>query len=89
MNFSVIKNIQFTRLAKSTGRLREFNFRKITGAPEDTFHVDVSDDRGNRIIFKMMKDAAGSWKIINENLPDWIYETESQLNDLIVEELSQ
>lgn len=88
MNLNVIKNIQFTRLAKATGRLREFNFRRIAGAPEETFHVDVSDDRGNRIIFKMQKPDSTHWKIINSGLPEWIYETEKQLNDLIEEELS-
>ena len=41
------KNIHFTRLIKAAGRLREFNFRKL---PDHLFHVDVSDERGNRII---------------------------------------
>ena len=89
MNSSVIKNIQFTRLAKATGRLREFNFRKIAGAPEETFHVYVSDDRGNRIIFKMLKDDSGAWKIANAGLPEWIQESEKQLNELIQEELAR
>ena len=89
MNSSVIKNIQFTRLAKATGRVREFNFRKIAGAPEETFHVDVSDDRGNRIIFKMLKDDSGAWKIANAGLPEWIQESEKQLNELIQEELAR
>jgi hypothetical protein len=47
MDFQLIKNIQFTRLVKAEGRLREFNFRKFQGEnSEMLFSVDVVDDRG-------------------------------------------
>jgi hypothetical protein len=87
MKIEFIKNIQFTKLVKAEGRLREFNFRKINGIKEGMFTVDVSEDRGNRIIFTMQKDASG-WKIIgNDPLPDWIKNNEAVFSELIEEEL--
>jgi hypothetical protein len=87
MNLHVTKNIQFTRLAKSFDRQREFNFRKISGAVKDTFHVDTSDDRSYRIIFQMQKDETGHWKIVNTGLPTWVYDIEERLHELIEEEM--
>jgi len=52
----------------------------------DAFSVDVSDDRGNRIMFQMQKDGS-AWHIINQGLPSWIMEQEGKLNELIEEEL--
>jgi hypothetical protein len=86
MHIQFIKNIQFTRLVKADGRLREFNFRKLNGIKEDIFTVDVSDDRGNRIIFRMQKDD-NAWKIVQQPLPEWIWKNEAVFHDLIVEEL--
>ena len=87
MRVQFIKNIHFTRLLKTNGRLREFNFRKFKGGQEDRFSVDLSDDRGNRIIFYMQKDGS-SWKITNqEEVPGWVSEKEDKLNELIEEEL--
>src|SRR5688500_9739828 len=62
MQVRFIKNIQFTKLLKAEGRQREFNFRKPNGRGEGTFTVDVVDDRGNRLIFRMEKEE-NSWKI--------------------------
>ncbi|MBS1597641.1 MAG: hypothetical protein JST75_05415 [Bacteroidetes bacterium] len=80
------KNIQFTKLVKADGRLREFNFRKTNGIQGELFTVDVSDDRGNRIMFRMQK-ADGSWKIMEQQLPAWIIENEANFHELIEEEL--
>ena len=80
------RNIQFTKLIKADGRLREFNFRKTNGLQGELFSVDVSDDRGNRIMFKMQKQD-GSWKIIDQPLPDWVKTNEANFNELIEEEL--
>ena len=64
--------------------MREFNFRKLPSTTYDQlYHVDVSDDRGSRIIFKIGKDNTGTWKILDEGLPPWIYETEPQLGQII------
>jgi len=87
MKIQFIKNIQFTRLVKAEGRLREFNFRKINGIKEGMFTVDVSDDRGNRIIFNMEKND-NQWKIVSTTpLPDWITLNEAKFEELIEEEL--
>jgi hypothetical protein len=45
---SVPKNVQFTNLIKSGGRLREFNFRRSQSANGPIFTVDVPDDKGER-----------------------------------------
>ena len=44
----------FTKLVKAGDRLREFNFRKFSD-PANFIHVDVSDERGSRHIFKMLR----------------------------------
>lgn len=86
MHVQFIRNIQFTRLVKAEGRQREFNFRKSNGLQEGLFTVDVSDDRGNRIIFHMQRED-GIWKIIKQQLPSWILDNESVYHTLIEEEL--
>ncbi|HZK64222.1 MAG TPA: hypothetical protein VFC34_08760 [Puia sp.] len=81
------RNIQFSKLVKTDNRLREFNFRKINGLHEELFTVDVSDDRGNRIMFKMHKEG-NDWTILAEQpLPDWVRNSSFKFNDLIAEEL--
>ena len=81
------KNIQFSKLVKCDGRLREFNFRKVNGLNDELFTVDVSDDRGNRIMFKMHKEGHG-WALQSGTpVPDWVRQVTPQFNDLIEEEL--
>ena len=87
MKIQFIKNIQFTKLVKAENRLREFNFRKINSVLDGLFTVDVSDDRGNRIIFNMEKND-GKWKIATgTTLPDWITKNEAVFEELIEAEL--
>lgn len=91
MQIHYIKNIHFTRLLKADGRLREFNFRKMAGAHgEAIFSVDVSDDRGNRIIFKMAKPSdSGEWAIqLQQKVPAWVLELEADYHAIIEEELN-
>jgi|SRR5688572_6594868 len=89
MEFQFIKNIQFTRLVKAEGRLREFNFRKFSGEEgELMFSIDVADDRGNRIIFRMKKEDDG-WKIVPGKWPAWVISNEQTFNELIEQELRQ
>ena len=71
---------------KVNGRLKEFNFRKLGGSNEGLFTVDVSDDRGNRILFRMQKEQ-DSWKIQPQQLPNWVMDKENTFHDLIEEEL--
>jgi hypothetical protein len=87
MKMKFVKNIQFTRTIKADNRLREFNFRKLGGLQEGIFTVDVVDDRGNRIMFKMQKED-NTWHIVNQPLPEWIISSERVFNDLIEEELA-
>src|SRR5258705_12904793 len=87
MQIQFIRNIQFTKLVKAEGRLREFNFRKSNGLQEGLFTVDVSDDRGNRIVLRMQRED-GVWKIIKQQLPAWIWENEAVFHNLIEEELA-
>ena len=88
MNFYFTRNIHFTRLVKADDRLREFNFRKIGNtSPDQFFHVDVSDDRGNRIVFRMRKADNNEWEFVNDELPRWISASKKELNSLIEEEL--
>ncbi|MFT3936234.1 MAG: hypothetical protein QM726_21575 [Chitinophagaceae bacterium] len=88
MHIQFIKNIQFTKLIKAEGHLREFNFRKLTGFQDELFTVDVSDDRGNRIMFRMRREN-GTWKIIAQPMPEWVSNLEPTFNDVIEEELRQ
>jgi len=87
MNLHITKNIQFTRNLKVTGLVREFNFRKISGPPDELFHVDVVDDRGNRIMFRMQKTSDGHWRFLHPTMPGWIMEAEGGLHGIIEEEL--
>lgn len=87
MPIQFIRNIQFTKLIKAEGRLREFNFRKTGASGEERCSVDTVDDRGNRIIFTMTREN-GSWKIGSALLPKWITQYETDLNDAIDNEVA-
>ncbi|MEY4646638.1 MAG: hypothetical protein RIQ98_474, partial [Bacteroidota bacterium] len=68
---------------KAGGRLREFNFRKLTDQTEDGwFHVDVADERGDRIIFRL----STSLNSASASLPPWVIEVWPQLLDVAKEE---
>jgi len=86
MHIQFKKNIQFTKLIKADGRLREFNFRKLGGLNEGLFTIDVSDDKGNRIMLRMQKEE-GRWKIIPQTLPSWVQRSEEAFHEAIEEEL--
>ncbi|HEX6914977.1 MAG TPA: hypothetical protein VF145_07030 [Chitinophagaceae bacterium] len=83
MDLRVTKNIQFTRLIKAPAQQREFNFRRIPNADVETFHVDVSDERMNRIMFQMRKESGGQWKISSTALPEWIANVENKLHEIL------
>ncbi len=86
MQISFNKNIQFSKLLKTEGRLREFNFRKPNSHEQGQITVDVSNDRGDRIIFHMEKEN-NNWKIVEKTIPVWIVKNEESLHELIAEEL--
>lgn len=85
MQLEFIKNIQFTELLKCDGRLREFNFRKVQSFPEGLFTIDVCDDRGNRLMFKLIREN-GHWKLVSDVvLPNWVVEKEQALSAIAEE----
>jgi hypothetical protein len=83
MDLRVTKNIQFTRLIKAPVQQKEFNFRRIPNTKVDTFHVDVSDEKMNRIMFQVQKDSTGHWKIVDHALPMWISGVEPKLDEIL------
>ncbi len=85
MDLKFIKNIQFSKLIKVNGRLREFNFRKSNSSQEGFFTVDVIDERGGRIYFNMEK-TEGAWKVTGSKIPDWVISNEPVYNEIIEEE---
>ncbi len=86
MSIRFVRLIQFTRLVKVDGRLREFNFKKVKSPDEEVFNVNVCTERGDRIIFNMQKKES-NWRIIPEEVPKWISQNETILNQAIEEEL--
>jgi hypothetical protein len=86
MQFKFTKNIQFTKLIKANGRLKEFNFRKLNDNKEGMFTVDVVDERDSRIFFNLQK-IDNNWKLIKHALPDWVLENEAVYHEVIEEEL--
>ena len=88
MNFNFTRNIHFTKLMKVAERLREFNFRMLPGTSNNMLHVDVPDDRGNRIIFKMKREENNHWSIVEPGLPSWIAANEQLLNEAVAGELN-
>ena len=83
MMLQFTKNVHFTRLVKIADRLREFNFRRVPDATEQLFHVDVSDEKMNRIMFRVQKDSTGHWKIVDNTLPMWISGVEPTLDEIL------
>ena len=78
----VIKNIAFTLLIKINGRQREFNFRKRS---EFWYDGDTNNDRGDRVFFKLEKDAE-NWKLSGNDLPNWMTNNESSISESVTRE---
>jgi hypothetical protein len=77
-------NIAFSKIIKINERNREFNFRKL---PADylSYHADVTDDKGGRILFSMHKSADGIWRATSNKLPLWIAASEGLIGEHIEE----
>ena len=91
MKITFTRNVQFTRLLKVKGRLKEFNFRKANASIKCRFTIDVLDDEGplgSRIIF-YMENNDEKWKFISKDIPDWVLEKENELDEIIGEELKK
>ena len=85
--YKVIMSTYFSKVIKAGERQREFNFRQLSAGSEMKYHVDVPDDKGNRIIFQMQKDEDGKWKTSASTLPLWIHSVEEILGEVISEQL--
>ncbi len=59
----------------------------LPGTSNKLLHVDVPDDRGNRIVFKMQREENNQWRILEEGLPTWVSANETLLNEAISEEV--
>jgi hypothetical protein len=86
MPIRFVRLVQFTRLVKAEGRLREFNFNKVKSPDEEVFSVNVCTERGDRIFFNMKKKES-NWRIMPDELPKWISQNETMLNQAIEDEL--
>ena len=86
MPIRFVRMVQFTLLVKVEGRLREFNFRKLKNPAEEIFDVNVCNERGDRFCFNMQKKDNG-WRIEGGELPKWILQNETNLNEAIEDEL--
>lgn len=75
----------FSKIIKTGERQREFNFTRLSRTPETGFSVDVPDDKGNRIMFRMNLNPEGEWKTEDENLPLWVHNAETFLAAAIKE----
>lgn len=80
-------NIYFSKVIKAGEKQREFNFRQYKRLNENSYAVDVPDDKGQRISFHMNKDADGLWKTTGEEVPLWIQGVEAELSEAILEHL--
>ena len=75
----------FSKIIKTGERQREFNFRKLSSTEDVSYSVDVPDDKGNRVVFNMYKNAEGNWKTAAKSLPLWIHNAEDALGEAIEE----
>jgi hypothetical protein len=64
----------------------EFNFLRLRGSNTD-FYADVTDEKGERIVFNLYKDDQSNWMIRGHNVPPWISSMQTQLGLTIEEEL--
>ena len=78
------KNIQFTRLIKAGGRLREFNFRKSQGLNNAQFNIDVVSDNGDRhyLLYSLVN---GAWVRETKKMISWIEDILPQIEEAIQE----
>jgi hypothetical protein len=75
----------FSKVIKAGERQREFNFKLTSVNDENRYSVDVPDDKGNRVLFSMYKNADGAWKTSAQLLPLWIHNAEESLAEAIEE----
>lgn len=77
----------FSKLIKAGDRIREFNFRQTNLNDNSRYSVDVPDDKGNRIMFSLYKNADSEWKVAAQLMPLWVHDAESDLGNAIEENM--
>jgi hypothetical protein len=77
------KNIAFTKIIKSGGRPREFNFRRKKVADHFEYDIDSGDDRGERYYFTCFKKENGDWAVQEKILPAWVIEALPQIAEIL------
>jgi hypothetical protein len=75
----------FSKLIKAGDRIREFNFRQTNLNDNSRYSVDVPDDKGNRIMFSIYKNADHEWKVAAQLMPIWVHDAEFDLGKAIQE----
>jgi len=78
----------FSKVIKAGDKLREFNFRQTNLNDESRYTVDVPDDKGNRILFSIYKNADAEWKVAAQLMPMWVHNAEMELASAIEENKS-
>ena len=69
----------FSKLIKAGDKLREFNFRQTYLNDNSRYTVDVPDDKGNRIMFSIYRNADAEWKVAAQLMPIWVHNAEVEL----------
>jgi hypothetical protein len=87
MHIEFKKAVQFSLLIKTGGRLREFNFRKLNNVEGELLSVNVCNERGDRIMFTMLKTSDSEWEINDDRLPKWILDDKNNIRNAVEEEL--
>ncbi|MBD0297700.1 MAG: hypothetical protein ICV84_21335 [Flavisolibacter sp.] len=76
-------NIHFSHIIKAGERNREFNLRKVSSGSAMVYHIDVPDDKGNRVFFTMRQNKEGEWRMVEQVLPSWLYDAEAAIGEAI------
>jgi hypothetical protein len=75
----------FSKVIKAGDKLREFNFRQTYINDNSRYTVDVTDDKGARIIFSIYKNADAEWVVAAQLMPIWVHNAEADLATAIEE----
>lgn len=78
-------NIAFSRILKVSQKNIEFNFRKLP-LESISYHVDLTDEKGKRLMFTLDKTADGIWRSKGTAIPLWLVAIEQMLGSVIEEE---
>lgn len=78
-------NIAFSRILKVSQKNIEFNFRKLP-VGTTSYHVDLTDEKGKRLMFTLQKMGDGVWRSRGTSLPLWLVAIEQMLGTVIEEE---